>query len=84
MNPLTATFMTLALLAAPSTSASQATGASGPGTPPSPPVPDSQTIHITRSGSQPSRNGPAENFTGSVRIIRCSRRTSRHGRLART
>lgn len=29
---------------------------------------DSQTIKITRSGSQPSRQGPAENFTGSVRV----------------
>jgi 4-carboxymuconolactone decarboxylase len=27
-----------------------------------------QTITITRSGSQPSRQGPAENFTGSVRV----------------
>ena len=28
----------------------------------------SQGIKVTRSGSQPSRQGPAENFTGSVRI----------------
>jgi len=27
-----------------------------------------QTISIARSGSQPSRQGPAENFTGSVRV----------------
>lgn len=27
-----------------------------------------QTISIARSGSQPSRPGPAENFTGSVRV----------------
>jgi quercetin dioxygenase-like cupin family protein len=27
-----------------------------------------QTISITRSGSQPSRQGPAENFTGPVRV----------------
>lgn len=27
-----------------------------------------QTITIARSGSQPSRQGPAENFTGSVRV----------------
>jgi len=27
-----------------------------------------QTITVTRSGSQPSRQGPAENFTGSVRV----------------
>lgn len=29
---------------------------------------DLETIRITRSGSQPTRLGPAENFTGSVRI----------------
>lgn len=29
---------------------------------------DLETIRITRSGSQPPRPGPAENFTGSVRI----------------
>jgi 4-carboxymuconolactone decarboxylase len=28
----------------------------------------SPTIRITRSGSQPARHGPAENFTGTVRI----------------
>jgi quercetin dioxygenase-like cupin family protein len=31
-------------------------------------VQHSQPIKITRSGSQASRKGPAENFTGSVRI----------------
>jgi 4-carboxymuconolactone decarboxylase len=29
---------------------------------------DQETIRITRSGSQPSRPGPADNFTGSVRV----------------
>jgi quercetin dioxygenase-like cupin family protein len=29
---------------------------------------EAQTITITRSGSQPSRKGPGEYFTGSVRI----------------
>ena len=29
---------------------------------------DSQTITITRSGSQASRQGPSQNFTGSVRV----------------
>src|SRR3954466_4802041 len=29
---------------------------------------DSQAIKIIRKGSQPSREGPAENFTGSVRV----------------
>jgi hypothetical protein len=27
-----------------------------------------QAVEITRNGSQPSTKGPAENFTGSVRI----------------
>ena len=27
-----------------------------------------QTVEVTRGGSQPSQKGPAENFTGSVRI----------------
>ncbi len=31
-------------------------------------APSSQPIIIARSGSQPSRSGPAENFTGSVRV----------------
>jgi 4-carboxymuconolactone decarboxylase len=31
-------------------------------------VQESQTITIARLGSQPSRSGPAENFTGSVRV----------------
>ena len=30
--------------------------------------PDEQKIRITRDGSQPPSKGPAENFTGSVRI----------------
>jgi len=29
---------------------------------------DSQAIRITRSGSQPTRSGPAANFTGSVQV----------------
>jgi 4-carboxymuconolactone decarboxylase len=29
---------------------------------------DHETIRIMRSGSQPSRKGSAENFTGSVRV----------------
>lgn len=31
-------------------------------------IASSQTLDIKRAGSQPSRNGPAENFTGSVRV----------------
>ncbi len=32
------------------------------------PLTDPQAIVITRSGSQPSTEGPAQNFTGSVRV----------------
>ncbi len=35
---------------------------------PAAPAQDSQAIKIMRSGSQPSRQGPVENFTGSVRV----------------
>jgi len=35
---------------------------------PSAPAQDAQGIKITRRGSQASRQGPAENFTGSVRV----------------
>ena len=31
-------------------------------------TPDSAAVTVTRSGSRPSQKGPAENFTGSVRI----------------
>jgi quercetin dioxygenase-like cupin family protein len=55
MKLLAATVMSLSLLASASAHADQA-------------VRDSQTIIITRSGSQPSRPGPTENFTGSVRV----------------
>jgi 4-carboxymuconolactone decarboxylase len=37
-------------------------------TPPSSATPDSQKIKITRNKSLPSRPGPAENFTGAVRV----------------
>ena len=32
-------------------------------------TPDSQSIRIIRGGSQPSRQGPVENFTGAVRVV---------------
>ncbi|MCI0529100.1 MAG: cupin domain-containing protein, partial [Nitrospira sp.] len=62
------TVMSLFLLAWASAQANQAGAASGSGAPPVASSEDSQTINITRSGSQPSRQGPAEYFTGSVRI----------------
>ncbi|HXI92561.1 MAG TPA: carboxymuconolactone decarboxylase family protein [Blastocatellia bacterium] len=58
---LAATAMTLSLLASTSaqTNKAGATSASGQ---------DSQAIRIARRGSQASRQGPADNFTGSVRV----------------
>jgi quercetin dioxygenase-like cupin family protein len=57
MKLLTATVMWLSLLAPAGSDAPSAASSESP-----------QAIKITRSGSQPSRQGPAENFTGSVRI----------------
>ena len=62
MKLLGATIMSLVLLASAAAQTNQA------GTNPTSSVQDSQTITIARSGSQPSRQGPPENFTGSVRV----------------
>ena len=62
MKLLAATIMSLVLLTSASAQTNQA------GTNPTSSVQDSQTITIARSGSQPSRQGPPENFTGSVRV----------------
>jgi 4-carboxymuconolactone decarboxylase len=64
MKLLAATVISLALLASASAHANQA----GAAAPPTASGPDPQTVIITRSGSQPSRQRPAENFTGSVRV----------------
>ncbi len=68
MKLLAATVMSLFLLASASVHAAQTRAASGSGAPPVASSEDSQTISITRSGSQPSAKGPAEYFTGSVRV----------------
>ncbi len=68
MKLLAATVMSLFLLALTFAHANQARAASGSGAPPVASSQDSQTISITRSGSQPSGKGPAEYFTGSVRV----------------
>jgi len=68
MRLLAATVMSLSLLASASAQTNQAGAASGTDAAPAAPVQDAQAIKITRSGSQPSRQGPAENFTGSVRV----------------
>ena len=61
MKLLVVTLVSLSLLASASAQSSQASAVSAM-------VQDSQMIKITRRGSEPSRPGPAENFTGSVRI----------------
>src|SRR5437016_946794 len=72
MKLFAATVITLSLLASVSSQASGQTSQGGAppgiGTATSASVQDSQTIKIARAGSQPSRKGPAENFTGSVRV----------------
>jgi len=68
MKMLAATVMSLFLLASAFAHANQARAASGASAPPVASSKDSQTIGITRSGSQPSAKGSAEYFTGSVRI----------------
>src|SRR3954452_2129753 len=68
MKLLAATALSLFLLASAFAQSNEADGASGAGAAPLAPAQDSQRIKIIRRGSQPSRQGPAENFTGSVRV----------------
>lgn len=68
MKLLAATITSLFLIASASSQPNQARAASESAAPPAASSEDSQTISITRSGSQPSVKGPAEYFTGSVRV----------------
>ncbi len=68
MKLLAATVMSLFLLASASAQTNQPGTASGSGAPSAASGGDSQTISITRNGSQPSVKGSAEYFTGAVRI----------------
>jgi len=68
MNLFAATVMPLSLLASACARVNQARVASGSYAPSAASSKQSQTINITRSGSQPSSKGSAEYFTGSVRI----------------
>jgi hypothetical protein len=61
MKLLAATAITLSLFASASAQTNQAGAASAS-------AQDSQAIRITRRGTQAPRQGPAENFTGSVRV----------------
>jgi 4-carboxymuconolactone decarboxylase len=65
MKLLAATGITLSLFASTFAQTNQAGAASSPHVAQ---APGSQSIRIMRNGSQPSRQGPAENFTGSVRV----------------
>ena len=65
---IAATVISLPLFASASAQTNQAGAPSGSGAATRASVQDGQKIKITRSGSQPSRQAPAENFTGSVRV----------------
>jgi 4-carboxymuconolactone decarboxylase len=65
MKLVAATVMSISLLDSVSAQTNQAEATSGSGVAQ---ALGSQSIRITRGGSQPSRQGPAENFTGSVRV----------------
>jgi 4-carboxymuconolactone decarboxylase len=65
MKLLAATAITLSLFASAFAQTNQAGAASSPGVAQ---APGSQSIRITRSGTQPSRQAPAENFTGQVSV----------------
>jgi 4-carboxymuconolactone decarboxylase len=68
MKLFAARVMSLLLLALAPANANHAIAASGSGAPKVASSEDSQTIRITRSGSQPSAKGSVEYFTGAVRI----------------
>jgi len=62
------TLLSLALLSAPAGDAVPKSGSPASGPVSGPLAQESQRVRVTRNGSQPSRKGPAESFTGSVRI----------------
>ena len=68
MKRLTVTIMFLSLLASACFHAEPGRAVSGSDASSTSSTEASRTIRVTRSGSQPSREGPAQNFTGSVRI----------------
>lgn len=68
MKLFAATVLSLVLLASAPAQATEAPAATGSGARPTVSPAEAPTITITRSGAQPSRKGPAEYFTGAVRI----------------
>jgi len=70
MKLLAATVMLLSLVASAFAQTGDRSAPSEPGDHPTVSNQDSETITITRSGSQPSEKGPPQYFTGAVRIDR--------------
>lgn len=68
MKLLAAMVISLSLLASASAQTNQAGAAARTGAATSASTQAAQTLSITRSGSQPSTKGAAENFTGSVNV----------------
>src|SRR5689334_17982050 len=69
MRRLASSVMLTPLLA-PVAVLAQVTAAPGPGAAPSSPGDDTGAVRIARVGSLPSGRGPADNFTGAVRVDR--------------
>ncbi|MCY1046915.1 cupin domain-containing protein [Corallococcus sp. bb12-1] len=68
MNRLATTVFSLALLAPALAQTVPTGGTKAVGAPPAASSGNAQKLNIARNGSQPSIQGPAENFTGSVRV----------------
>ena len=68
MTGLAATVASLFLLTAPSASAGEAGASTAAGAPRTAPAGGPKQMRITRAGTQPSQKGPADWFTGTVRI----------------
>jgi hypothetical protein len=78
MNRFTLTAVAILLIAPATASADDATQSGGNGAITAASKEHSQTIRIMRMGSQRSREGPAEYFTGPPGSTRCSQQKNRH------
>jgi len=65
---LAATFLSFFLLVSACSPANSEKTSTVANTSPAASVEETQNVTVTRSGSQPSGQGPAENFTGTVRV----------------
>jgi quercetin dioxygenase-like cupin family protein len=70
MNRLATLAIVASMLSATAAHADQTTVAPAPSAASSAVGGDQETLRVMRAGSRPSARGPAENFTGSVRIDR--------------